>query len=60
VIAEGLKGGADTDKDGFVKTSELADYVDNQVPEIAEKRYQRKQYPITSVSGMAFPLVRSP
>lgn len=60
VVAEGLNGGADADKDGFVKTSELADYVDNQVPEIAEKRYQRKQYPITSVNGMAFPVVRTP
>jgi WD40 repeat protein len=58
VIVEGLKGAADTDKDGFVKTLELADYVDNQVPELAEKVFQHKQYPIVSPTGQGFPLVR--
>ncbi len=58
VIVEGLNGAADTDKDGFVKTLELADYVDNQVPELAEKVFQHKQYPIVSPTGQGFPLVR--
>ncbi len=58
VIAEGLKGGADMDKDGFVKTTELADYVDNEVPELAEKIFKHKQYPVISPSGQGFPLSR--
>jgi hypothetical protein len=58
VLVEGLKGAADTDKDGFVKTLELADYVDSQVPEIAERVYKHKQFPIVSPSGQGFPLVR--
>jgi uncharacterized caspase-like protein len=59
VIVEGLNGAADTDRDGFVKTLELADYVDNQVPELAEKVFQHKQYPIVSPTGQGFPLVKT-
>ena len=58
VIVEGLNGAADADKDGFVKTLELADYVDNQVPELAERVFQHKQYPIVSPTGQGFPLVK--
>ena len=56
--AEGLNGAADADKDGFIKTTELADYVDNEVPELAEKVFKHKQYPVISPSGQGFPLVR--
>jgi WD40 repeat protein len=59
VIAQGLSGKADADKDGFVKTTELADYVDNEVPELAEKMFQHKQYPVISPGGQAFPVTRS-
>lgn len=58
VIVEGLNGAADADKDGFVKTLELADYVDSQVPELAEKIFKHKQYPIVSPTGQGFPLVK--
>ena len=59
VIAEGLRGEADANKDGFVKTLELADYVDSQVPELAETVFKHKQYPIVSPTGQGFPLVKS-
>ncbi|MGE5467043.1 MAG: caspase family protein [Ignavibacteria bacterium] len=58
VIVEGLKGAADADRDGFVKTFELADYVDNQVPELAETVFRHKQYPIVSPTGQGFPLTK--
>ena len=58
IVAEGLRGDADFDKDGFVKTSELAEYVDTNVPALAEKVYKREQFPIVSPTGMQFPLVR--
>lgn len=58
VVVEGLNGAADADKDGFVKTLELADYVDNQVPELAERVFNHKQFPIVSPTGQGFPLVR--
>jgi len=56
VIAQGLTGKADMDKDGFVKTIELADYVDNEVPEVAEKVFGHKQYPVVAPTGMGFPV----
>jgi len=56
VLAEGIKGNADKDKDGIIRTIELADYVDLRVPEIAEKVFKRAQYPTATPSGQAFPI----
>ncbi|MBI5749188.1 MAG: caspase family protein [Nitrospinae bacterium] len=56
IIAEGLSGKADTDKDGFVKTTELANYVDDEVPVLAERVFKKAQYPTVSPSGMGFPI----
>ena len=58
VVTQGLKGEADTDRDGFVKTLELANYVDSKVPELAMTVFKHRQYPIISPSGQGFPLVR--
>ncbi len=58
VVVEGLNGKADADKDGYVKTLELADFVDTQVPDLAERVFKRKQFPIVSPSGQGFPLAR--
>jgi WD40 repeat protein len=59
VVAQGLSGMADVNKDGFVKTSELADYLDNEVPDLAEKLFQHKQYPSNSSSGQSITITRS-
>ena len=56
VLVEGLKGKADKGKTGYVKTTELADYVDNEVPVLAEKVFKKAQYPTISISGQAFPI----
>jgi hypothetical protein len=56
VLAEGLRGKADKGKSGYIKTTELADYVDNEVPQLAEKVFRRAQYPTISISGQAFPI----
>ncbi|MEW6674057.1 MAG: caspase family protein [Thermodesulfobacteriota bacterium] len=56
VVSDGLNGKADKSKSGFVKTTELADYVDNEVPALAEKVFKRAQYPTISISGQGFPI----
>jgi len=56
VLAEGLLGKADKGQTGFVKTTELADYVDNEVPALAERIFKKAQYPTISISGQAFPI----
>ena len=56
VLTEGLKGKADKGNTGYVKTTELADYVDNEVPSLAEKIFKKAQYPTISISGQAFPI----
>jgi hypothetical protein len=59
VLSEGLQGKADADKDGFVKTSELANYIEDEVSFLAEKVFNHKQFPVSSPSGQGFPVVRS-
>ena len=56
VLSEGLEGKADKGNTGYVKTTELADYVDNEVPTLAEKIFKKAQYPTISISGQAFPI----
>jgi uncharacterized caspase-like protein len=57
-LSNGLKGKADLDKDGFVKTSELANYVESEVPYLAEQLFNHKKYSLSSPSGQGFPVVR--
>jgi uncharacterized caspase-like protein len=59
VVAQGLSGLADSDKDGFVKTTELSDYVENEVPELAESVFKFRQTPVIRNSGNGFPVTRS-
>ncbi len=56
VLAEGMKGKADKGQTGFIKTTDLVDYVEGEVPDIAERHFKRKQYPTTAVSGQGFPI----
>lgn len=56
VLSEGLSGKADKSKTGFIKTTELADYVDNEVPVLAEQVFKKAQYPTISISGQGFPI----
>ena len=56
VLTEGLQGKADKGNTGFVKTTELADYVDSEVPALAEKIFKKAQYPTVSISGQSFPI----
>ncbi|MCA1933406.1 MAG: caspase family protein, partial [Calditerrivibrio sp.] len=55
-LVEGMKGKADTDRDGFIRTIELASYVDGEVPILAEKIFKRAQYPTTQPIGQSFPV----
>lgn len=41
----GLNGKADKSKSGFIKRTELVDYVDNEVPSLAEKVFKKSPVP---------------
>lgn len=62
VVAEGLGGKADLDKDGFVQTTELAQYVDRTVPVVAatltNAGQPMVQYPVANPCGMVFPVTK--
>jgi WD40 repeat protein len=57
LLVEGLKGLADSgQKDGFIKTSELAVYMDEKLPEISKKEFEYEQFPVSNTDGQAFPV----
>lgn len=59
VLAEGLSGKADKNKTGFIKTTDLVDYVDSEVPALAERVFKHAQYPTNSTNGQGFFLGRA-
>ena len=58
VLSEGLRGKADTNNDGFVKTSELADYIEDEVPALAEQVFGREQFPSPARNGQSYPITK--
>jgi uncharacterized caspase-like protein len=59
VLLQGLDGSADARKNGYVKTFDLAAYVDDEVPKIAEQHFKRKQVPNLHNAGESFEIVSS-
>jgi uncharacterized caspase-like protein len=56
VLCEGLNGKADKDKSGVISTTELAGYVEDEVPSLAEQVFKKAQYPTLQISGQGFPI----
>ena len=59
VLLQGLDGRADVRNNGYVSTVDLAGYVDDEVPKMAEKLFKLKQFPNLHNAGQAFPIVSS-
>lgn len=59
VLLQGLGGDADLRKHGYVNTFELADYVDDEVPKLAEEHFKRRQEPNLHNAGHSFQIVSS-
>jgi WD40 repeat protein len=59
VLLQGLDGKADVRHNGYISTVDLAGYVDDEVPKMAEKLFKLKQFPNLHNAGQAFPIVSS-
>jgi len=59
VLLQGLNGSADFRKNGSISTFDLADYVDDEVPKVAEAHFSRKQIPNLHNAGQSFQIVSS-
>jgi WD40 repeat protein len=59
VLLQGMGGEADLRKHGYVNTFDLADYVDDEVPRVAEEHFKRKQVPNLHNAGQSFQIVSS-
>lgn len=47
---------ADSGNDGDVRVTELAAYLDTEVPKITKQIFQYEQFPMYDLQGQAFPL----
>lgn len=54
-VLEGL-GVADADSDGQLEVTELASYIERELPKISYLAFNRRQIPTTSISGYSFSL----
>ena len=57
-LLRALEGAADKDRDGLVSVSEIAEYIDEQVPAITKRKWGYEQFPMMETRGSVFPLVR--
>ncbi len=55
-LAQGMQGKADKGHSGVVQTTALAAYVEEVVPDVAERVFRRAQFPTVSISGQGFPV----
>jgi WD40 repeat protein len=58
-LLQGLNGEADSHRIGSINTFDLADYVDYEVPKLAEERFNRAQKPNWYNVGESFAIVSS-
>jgi hypothetical protein len=56
VLTQGLQGKAARAPGDFIRTTELATYVEDQVPALAEQVFHRAQFPTVCISGQGFPI----
>ncbi|MBV8402855.1 MAG: caspase family protein, partial [Gammaproteobacteria bacterium] len=59
VLLQGLGGSADFRKNGYINTFDLADFVDDEVPKVAEQHFHRKQVPNLHNAGQSFRIASS-
>lgn len=56
VLLDAMNSG-DSNRNGFIEISELADYVDAKVPDVSFEAFKLRQIPQRSIVGNNFPLV---
>jgi len=58
VVAGGLAGKAADPESGIVSSARLADYVEAEVPQLADYLYRRRQQPTITKSGQSFSVTK--
>jgi uncharacterized caspase-like protein len=58
-LLEGLKK-ADINNNSQIEIGELADFVENKVPEITKEKWGYEQFPMRDLQGMSFPIGMKP
>ncbi|MEN8626097.1 caspase family protein [Psychrobacter proteolyticus] len=53
-LLQAFNGAGDMNKDGYMKTGELSNYIEDEIPSIAQKAFSQPQYPTSSMIGNGF------
>ena len=56
VLLDGLRGPADSNGDGYITLTELANYVENEVPELSYDKWGYEQVPQKELKNQDFPI----
>lgn len=57
VLLEALSGKADSNSDGYTTLTELAAYIEEQVPELSYKKWGYEQVPMKELKKQDFPII---
>ncbi|WLP93359.1 caspase family protein [Psychrobacter sp. M13] len=53
-LLQAFNGAGDMNKDGYMKTGELSNYIEDEIPTIAQRAFSQPQYPTSSMIGNGF------
>lgn len=53
-LLQAFNGAGDMNKDGYMKTGELSNYIEDEIPTIAKRAFSQPQYPTSSMTGNGF------
>ncbi|TAN53867.1 MAG: hypothetical protein EPN21_00190 [Methylococcaceae bacterium] len=59
-LLEGLSGKANRDNSDSIDVGELADYVQDRLPELTKQKWGYEQFPLHELNGASFPVLPKP
>lgn len=59
-LLEGLSGKANRDNSDSIDVNELADYVQDRLPELTQQKWGYEQFPLHELNGASFPVLPKP
>jgi hypothetical protein len=59
-LLEGLRGAVDRNHNGAIEVGELADYIEETIPQITQRKWKYEQFPYRELQGASFSILETP
>jgi hypothetical protein len=59
-LLEGLRGAADRNHNDTIEVGELADYLEEAIPQITQRKWKYEQFPYRELQGASFSILETP